>query len=148
MLPTGSVGDGLGNGSYGLQVDLPVSKRRGAIYWHCNAGFTWLPRAEAAGSADRANLLSPFLAGSTIYAPAPDGPPDAGAGPALRPVIRRRRTCTSSTLYTLSPGVRGGWNVGEAQLVVGAAMPITWQSGNSDVGVFLYASYELPFIKK
>ena len=147
VLPTGSVGDGLGNGSYGLQVDLPVSKRRGAIYWHGNAGFTWLPRAEAAGSADRANLLSPFLAGSTIYA--------------LRPMVHLMLEQVllfaqsydgvgrdSSTLYTLSPGVRFGWNVGEAQLVGGAALPITWQSGNSDVGVFLYASYELPFIKK
>ena len=54
------------------------------------------------------------------------------------PVIRRRRR-TGSTAYTLSPGVRGGWNVGEAQLVGGVAVPITWESGDSDTGVFLYA---------
>ena len=147
VIPTGSVEDGRGIGSYGLQTDLAASKRRGSIYWHGNAGFTWLPRAQSAGSDGRANLLSPFVAGSTIYA--------------LRPMfhlmlehvllfsqaydgVERSRT----TLYTLSPGVRGGWNVGDAQLVFGAALPVTWQSGTSDVGLFLYASYELPFIKK
>jgi len=148
VLPTGSVGNGLGNGSYGLQVNLPVSKRRGTIYWHGNAGFTWLPRAEAAGSPDHANLLSPFFAGSTIYA--------------LRPMFHLMLEQvllfaqsydgverTRNTLYTLSPGVRFGWNLGEAQLVFGAALPVTWEKGESDdVGVFLYASYELPFIKK
>ena len=51
VLPTGSVSDGRGNGSYGLQVNLPFSKRHGAFYWHWNAGFTWLPRAEAQGPA-------------------------------------------------------------------------------------------------
>jgi hypothetical protein len=52
------------------------------------------------------------------------------------------------TAYTLSPGVRGGWNLGEAQLVGGVAVPITWESGETDTGVFLYLSYELPFTKK
>jgi len=147
VLPTGSVSEARGNGSYGLQVNLPVSKRRGAIYWHGNAGFTWLPRAEATGSSERANLLSPFVAGSTIYA--------------LRPMfhlmleqvlvfdqsydgVERSR----NTSYTLSPGVRGGWNLGEAQLVGGVALPITWESGESNTGVFFYLSYELPFTRK
>ena len=31
----------------GLQVNLPFSKQTGDWYWHWNAGFTWLPRAEA-----------------------------------------------------------------------------------------------------
>ena len=147
VLPTGSVSAGRGSGSYGLQVNLPVSKRRGAIYWHGNAGFTWLPRAQAAGSSTRANLLSPFIAGSTIYA--------------LRPMFHLMLEQVllvdslydgvdqfRKTAYTLSPGVRGGWNIGEAQLVGGVAVPITWESGESDTGVFLYLSYELPFGRK
>ena len=31
----------------GLQVNLPFSKQTDDIYWHWNAGFTWLPRAES-----------------------------------------------------------------------------------------------------
>ncbi len=74
---------------------------------------------------DRADLLSPSLAGSAIYA--------------LRPmfhlmlenVLLFERSFdgigrSRDTLYTLSPGFRGGWNVGDAQIVTGAAMPITW----------------------
>ena len=152
VVPTGSVRESLGNGSYGLQVNLPFSKRRGSVYWHWNGGFTWLPRAEAQGPAsivltDRADLLSPSLAGSAIYA--------------LRPmfhlmlenVLLFERSFdgigrSRDTLYTLSPGFRGGWNVGDAQIVTGAAIPITWGGGSTDTGVFLYFSYELPFRKK
>jgi hypothetical protein len=44
------------------------------------------------------------------------------------------------TLYTLSPGFRGGWNVGDAQIVTGAAVPITWGGGSTEAGVCLYFS--------
>ena len=30
------------------------------------------------------------------------------------------------TTFTLSPGVRGGWNFGDQQVILGAAVPITW----------------------
>ncbi len=49
------------------------------------------------------------------------------------------------TIFTLSPGARGGWNLGDHQLILGAAIPITWVESNSSAGVLLYLSYELPF---
>ena len=48
--------------------------------------------------------------------------------------------------FNLSPGLRGGWDIGEKQVVLGLAIPITW-SGGVQTGVFGYASYELPFRK-
>jgi hypothetical protein len=54
---------------------------------------------------------------------------------------------TRNTIFTLSPGFRCGWNVGEKQLVAGFALPVSWTSGESDTGAFLYFSYELPFTK-
>ena len=48
--------------------------------------------------------------------------------------------------FTLSPGVRGGWDIGDKQVVLGLAVPITWAIG-TDAGLFVYASYELPFRK-
>jgi DtxR family Mn-dependent transcriptional regulator len=145
VLPTGSVDRNRGNGSYGLQVNLPFSKQHRDLYWHWNAGFTWLPEAKAAGTGDaHANLMSPFLAGSTIYR--------------LRPMINLMLEhlvifnqsfdgveTSRATLYTLSPGVRGGWNVGEGQIILGLAAPTTWGGGETDTGLFLYFSYELPF---
>jgi hypothetical protein len=51
------------------------------------------------------------------------------------------------TTFTLSPGFRGGWNVGDKQIVTGFALPISWTEGVRDTGAFLYFSYELPFTK-
>lgn len=146
ILPTGSAVDGRGAGSAGLQLNLPVSKQTGDWYWHGNAGLTWLPRADAFEAEDDRplNLQSPFLAGSGIYRLRPmfnlmlesvlvfDEEED-GAG------TTRRRS------FTLSPGARTGWDLGDAQLVVGAAIPIVWSGGESSPGLFLYGSYELPF---
>jgi hypothetical protein len=42
--------------------------------------------------------------------------------------------------------VRGGWNFGDRQLILGLAVPITWTSAeDTDTAAFLYFSYELPF---
>jgi DtxR family transcriptional regulator, Mn-dependent transcriptional regulator len=152
VLPTGSVDNERGDGSYGLQVNLPFSKRRDRVYWHWNGGFTWLPRAEAprlavGGPTDHADLLSPFVAGSAIYALHPM------FQLMLENVVLFERvfdgtTRSRETVYTVSPGFRGGWNVGDAQIVAGAAVPIVWADDKTDAGLFLYFSYELPFQKK
>jgi hypothetical protein len=65
---------------------------------------------------------------------------DAGDTPLGR--VERTRS------FTVSPGVRGGWNLAEdTQVILGAAMPITRTGGESSVGVFGYFSYELPYKK-
>jgi DtxR family transcriptional regulator, Mn-dependent transcriptional regulator len=153
VLPSGSSDDGLGDGSWGLQVNLPFSKQRGDWYLHWNAGFTWL--ADATRTLHVSNdmtvvrndaLTSPFLAGSAIYR--------------LRPMFNLMLesvmlfdesldpvSTTRTRTFTLSPGFRGGWNIGEKQVVAGLAVPISWTAGKSDTGVFLYFSYELPFTR-
>ena len=151
ILPTGSVTRGLGDGSLGLQMNFPFSKQRGDVYWHWNGGMTWLPRAELepdvpSAEARTANLVSPFLAGSAIYR--------------LRPMFNLMmesvlafeegiadQTTARETFFTLSPGARGGWDIGDHQLIVGFAVPVTWGAGETDAGAFLYCSYELPFRK-
>jgi len=99
------------------------------------------------------SLITPALAGSAIYrlepmvnlmlesvlsfdqrvvAPAPSSTTSAG----------RERGHT----FTLSPGVRGGWNLDpETQIIVGAAVPVSWTEGKTSAGIFGYFSYELPF---
>jgi hypothetical protein len=151
ILPTGNVPRLRGSGSVGLQVNLPFSKQAGDWYWHWNGGFTWLPRAEAL-SADhqvdgRADLMSPFLAGSAIYRLQPM------VNLMLETVVRFNEVTGAGTetsrqkTFVLSPGVRGGWNVGEQQIIVGTAVPFIWVDGDSETGVLVYLSYELPFKK-
>jgi len=150
VLPTGDVFRLRGSGSPGLQVNLPFSKQTGNWYWHWNGGFTWLPKADTqtANPADdrRVDLMSPLLSGSGIYR--------------LRPMFNLmlesvllfnelpdEEGTTRETTFTLSPGARGGWNLGDQQLVLGAAMPITWVQGSAETGLLVYLSYELPFKK-
>jgi DtxR family Mn-dependent transcriptional regulator len=140
IVPSGRPAAGAGEG--GMQINLPFSKQRRDFYFHWNAGFTWLPRG------GRADLLSPAIGGSAIYR--------------LRPMINLMlesvvsfdaaeidagRVARTRTL-TVSPGVRGGWNLAkDTQLILGAAIPVTRSGGSTAAGVFGYVSYELPFAK-
>jgi len=143
ILPSGSTAAGAG--TRGVQVDLPFSKRRGDFYFHGDAGATWQ------WTKDDVALTSPMVAGSVIYRArqmlnlmlegvvaglaAEVTPTDPGGSP-----FSRRTTAS-----TLSPGVRGGWNLAEdKQIILGAAVPTTWSAGSSDTAVFLYFSYEGP----
>ncbi len=150
VLPTGDDLKGLGDGSLGLQVNLPFSRQRDDLYFHWNAGFTLLPgvgsgRYPPLVVVDDVTLFTPVVSGSAIWRFRPmlnlmvesvlEWPHEL-VGPGL---------AERSTAFTLSPGARGGWNIGDHQLIVGAAVPITWSGATSDAGLFLYFSYELPF---
>jgi hypothetical protein len=123
ILPTGRESAGLGGGSAGLQVNIPASKQFGDLYLHVNAGYTWVPDSQqttnvaASGIWRVAPMLNLMLEGVIAF--------DAAA--------------------TLSPGVRGGWNFGDQQLVVGLAAPITRAGGRWTPALLTYLSYELPF---
>jgi DtxR family Mn-dependent transcriptional regulator len=140
ILPSGR--PDAGEGESGVQVNLPFSKQHGDFYFHGNSGLTWLPRGR------RDDLLSPSLAGSAIYRLRPmlnlmlESVMNWSAGDAARGGIEH------PLALTLSPGVRGGWNLApDTQIILGAAIPITRVSGETTAGVFGYFSYELPFRK-
>jgi DtxR family transcriptional regulator, Mn-dependent transcriptional regulator len=151
VLPTGDSDKSLGNGSLGLQINLPFSKQTGDWYWHWNAGLTWLERAKATFQRDdlvvkrERWLASPFLAASSIYRLRPMFNLMLESLVTFDESLKEDGTNRSRT-FTLSPGFRGGWDIGEKQVVVGLAAPITW-ADTTTAGVFLYFSYELPFKK-
>ncbi len=153
VIPSGDSSDGRGQGSWGLQANLPFSKQRGDWYLHWNAGVTWLgdarrtfrPESGLAALRDD-SLTSPFAAASAIYRVRPM------FNLMLESVVLSEESLESvgtarTTTFTLSPGFRGGWNVGEKQVIVGFALPVSWTGGESDTGAFLYFSYELPFTR-
>lgn len=146
ILPTGS--REFTRDSFGMQFNLPVSKQQGDLVFHGNAGLTWYPRASSElqdNDAERISLVSPHISGSTIYRLRPM------LNLMLESVLQFEQFPTvdggksRETIFTLSPGARGGWNLGEHQLILGAAIPITWVESDSSAGVLLYLSYELPF---
>jgi DtxR family transcriptional regulator, Mn-dependent transcriptional regulator len=152
IAPVGDEERGLGRGSWGLQFNLPVSKQVGDFYLHGNAGLAWFPSLStdqfpSAGfaPADDVSLASPFLAGSAIYRVRPM------FNLMLESVVDWREDAiaagvTDRQMATIiSPGARGGWNIGDKQIVVGLALPFFRFEGDNFVGVFGYFSYELPF---
>ena len=148
ILPTG--GNDFTRNSIGLQANLPVSKQRGDLYLHGNAGLTWYPDADRdpnVQGSDGVSLVTPHLAASGIYRVRPM------FNLMLESVLEFAQFADAAggkereTIFTLSPGARGGWNLGDQQLIVGAAVPITWAASDSEASLFLYLSYELPFRK-
>lgn len=123
ILPTGREADGLGDGTVGLEFNLPASKQFGPLYVHANAGLRWLPDIERRG----------FLAASGIWR----------ATPMFNVMLEAVDQFDEG--MTVSPGFRRAWNLGEKQIVFGLALPVSRSGGSSEVSVLSYFSYELPF---
>jgi len=137
VLPSSVDRRDFGLSGVGWQANLPFSKRAGRMYWHGNAGTTWL-RESGAGSHWQS---TPFVAGSAIVAVQPMLNLMLEAYQEWRPSRSGRDRVT-----TVAPGVRGGWNMGDTQFILGIAAPIT-RGAIRDHGVLGYISYELPFSK-
>lgn len=143
VLPTGSVHDGLGDGSTGFQTLLPVSKQLGE-HWaaHLNFGATVIPRARAAGVAGSDRLLSWLGGGSVIWEPW-QAINFLAEMVATRDAELGARGVEYHNRLTLDPGTRIGWNgPGGIQWVWGIGLPIGLTSDTEHFGVFLYFSLE------
>jgi hypothetical protein len=140
ILPTG--GPTRGYDALGYQVDLPFSKQFRDWYVHWNGGFTTYPRVSGINGKDL-NLFTWALAASAIWR--------------ARPMVHLMLETLVESLeepqgrhshFIASPGVRIGKNIGDAQMVVGAAVPITFSRDPVQTAILLYFSYELPFRRK
>lgn len=141
VLPTGA--EAFSDNTLGYQINLPFSTTIGDRWFvHLNAGSTWLPDAESAGGRD---LRHYNLGASAIYALTSD----------LHLMLEwtggwkaRIETRGHDFEALISPGVRKAFNLrGGTQVVLGVAAPIGITRAAPDFGVFLYASFEHPFVK-
>src|SRR5262249_52422523 len=106
ILPTGSDRDGLGSGSPGMQLDLPLSKQPTHVATHLNLGTTIVPHALAPHG--RSELLASWNVGASLVWLLADA-----INPLVEVVVSRdqdvgRRAVTTATHATLNPGVRVG----------------------------------------
>ena len=149
VLPTGSERKGLGAGTLGGQVNLPVSVRIGPVLAaHLNAGMQVLARvrdsAAAAGPTDR--TLTTYTLGASLI------------GPVTRPVnlmlefvqawsgtILPAGGVTHEATSILSPGIRFALNFGGTQIVPGVGVPIVFGDGDTSTDLLFYFSVEHPF---
>lgn len=143
ILPSGDDRRGLGDGSTGMQFNLPFSKIVGdRVSVHANLGYTHMFDIQGLST------NSYFAGGSVIYAATRElnfmfevlhdweQSVDTGA-------LVRDRT------LTISPGLRYAFNLDAGQLVLGAGAPIAFTSGQrTSYGAILYLSFEHSFLAK
>ena len=133
----------------GLEVNLPFSRESGPLFLHWNGGLHWLPSASTSGllPGEDLSLASPFAAASAIVAVRPMLNLMLEARFDSEQSIAGPGTAERTSVFTVAPGVRGGWNVGDAQLVLGLALPVARSGGRTDTGALVYFSYEPPFTR-
>jgi hypothetical protein len=137
ILPSGNRREGLGNGVVGYQLNLPVSKivhDRWTV--HFNAGSTIYP-----GMRDR-NPLGFHVGASLIYAVSDTFNLMLESLGDWSETALRGGNMERDFVAFISPGARYAFNLPNAQIVVGAAVPIGLSTDAPDVGGFLYCSYE------
>lgn len=144
IVPTGSRSKGLGDGSLGIEVNLPFSKIvSDRVTLHYNAGMTHL--FDVWGHSP----TSFFTGGSAIYAVTREFNLMLETLVEWTESVNDARQLERETTVTLSPGFRKAWNFpADKQLVLGFATPITFSRDRTDVGLFFYASLEHRFLPK
>jgi hypothetical protein len=138
ILPTGDEDRGTGVGSYGYQINLPVSKIvADRVTLHGNAGVT---------SFFDVNGHQPTvynLGGSVVYALT------RNTNFLLEGIgewFNDTPDIDTNFAFTLVPGIRHAFNFpNDQQLVLGVGMPIVFTERDTDVGLFIYASFEHKF---
>jgi hypothetical protein len=140
ILPSGDEDRGTGNGSYGYQVNLPVSKIiTDRVTVHGNAGVTSYFDVQGL------QPTSYNLGASIVYAVTRDTNFLIEALGEWTETVNDTQRIDREFTFTLLPGIRHAFNLKEGQLVVGAGMPIQFTEGRTDVGALVYLSFEHKF---
>lgn len=133
LLPTGSETRGLGEGSWGVQVMVPVSTvLTPKVVAHWNAGATFIPDNDS---------RTWTAANSFVWL----------AHPRFNALVETVWTRSESNgvdddQLVISPGARWSYNFASGlQIVPGIAVPIAVDSEDDDRSVFFYLSFEHPF---
>jgi hypothetical protein len=148
-IPTGNSSEGLGTGVFGCQVNIPISKQWSNDWIsHFNLGSTSFFNVEGVdinGNPVNQTLTSMFVGTSAIF------------------LVSENFNIMCETLFSynadfdidgnvaytsqtiLSPGFRYAFNLNTVQIVPGIAVPFTFSSGSTEIGIFGYLSFEHPF---
>jgi Putative MetA-pathway of phenol degradation len=144
VLPTGSYRDGLGDGSAGAQANLTASKHLTDHFTaHANLGGTLVPHARAPEDPPRTDSLAALSGGGSVIWEPYDAVNFLCELLASRDEEIGRRGTDERVRFTVSPGVRVGWNgPGGIQWVGGVSVPIGLTHDTDHFGVLLHVSIE------
>jgi hypothetical protein len=149
ILPTGKPSIGLGSGVFGMQINIPVSKRwSNELISHFNIGTTVLPNVKGmtdAGTTVHQTLTSYFAGTSGIWLLSENFNLMCEVLFAMNASINGAGNIIYSHQAIISPGFRFAINMGALQIVPGFAFPIVFESSNSMMNIFAYLSFEHPY---
>lgn len=143
VLPTGDAKVGLGTGSVGVEVNLPLSVALSDRFVsHVNLGGRYVPGAETElGSAK----LASFSVGQSFIWLAFQKLNFMVETVYSSTEIDARDAHSRSESLTVNPGLRAAIDIGGLQVVPGIAVPIGVGPSRGDTGLFFYLSFEHPF---
>lgn len=141
ILPSGDEDAGLGNGSLGYQVMLPMSKIVSErITLHANAELT------SYFDVDGQQPTSYLLGGAFIYAVTRDFNLLVESFEEWDESVTDSGKIERETSFTISPGARYAFNLSAGQLVLAAGAPILLaDESDPDYGAYFYLSFEHRF---
>lgn len=147
ILPTGDREKGLGTGTVGYQVNLPLSIKLSARFvTHYNLGFTFTPNSKEPGGA-KADTLATNYGASVIYLASKNlNLMLEAAGTSGQSVVANGVTTDENSLF-ISPGLRYAYDykikgMDVFQIVPGIAFPIGIGPSKGEYGVLVYLSFE------
>ena len=147
LLPTGSHSRGRGAGAVGFQANLPLSLVVSPqLVTHWNAGATVTPSSKDPIGRE-ATTASFNLGGSAIWLLHPSVNLLLEGVWLSTESVSLGATERDETLL-LNPGVRGAINLANLQIVPGVAYTFDVSSGSDDDGLFVYLSFEHPFLRQ
>lgn len=148
ILPTGSSEKGLGTGGYGLQANLPLSKRLNESFAaHFNLGTTMIfpEYKDPDGMETRKLLPSYFWGGSLIWLVASDINFLLEYLNSINGSFDENGSVAFESVHIINPGVRFAINVNSLQIVPGFSVPVSIEKSSTRADAFFYLSFEHPF---
>lgn len=148
-LPTGDSNRGLGSGVFGLQVDLPASKRlTDRLVAHVNGGATVLPSVKGmtgAGVEVKQTLVSYSGGASVIWLAGRYDNFFVEALYNIQSSISGSGAVERNSAVVLNPAYRRAIEVGDLEVVPGLGIPFTFSNSSTTIGLFFYLSFEHPY---
>lgn len=153
IVPTGS--ELLGSGNWGVEVNLPASKRLSESFVaHVNAGLAVYPDVAKTAVFDwppynpeviRRTVPEYFFGASAIYLAHPNVNFMLEWVSLYSGEIGSDAEVEFASSHVVSPGVRAALNFDNLQVVPGIAVPVRLHDGVSETGIFGYLSFEHGF---
>lgn len=149
IFPTGNRDKELGNGVFGVQGDIPLSKRiSDEFIVHANVGGTILPAVKGlrvAGGEVQRTLSSLSLGLSAIWLAERYDNFLLESIYTIKSSIDGNGEIRHDRAVVLSPAYRHAIDIGGLEIVPGIGLPMTISGASTDVGLFFYLSFEHPY---